>query len=154
MRAYVMHHHGGVYLDVKKGYRGVRGAMERFAGLPGKWVMGYREIGADGVSPEPGTIHRALRRHHGMLIGTPALAARPGTPFSMEWCAEIESRMDRWAPALAAAPGNTFGTNAGYPVPWAAVQGATFQPLCLKYHERVLVDERIKPFVRELPVTS
>ena len=80
-----------------------------------------------------------------MLIGTPALAAKPGTPFTTEWCAEIENRMDRWAPALAKAPGNTFGTNDGYPVPWIAVQGATFQPLCLKYNERVLIDNRIKP---------
>lgn len=145
LRAYLMHHHGGVYLDVKKGYRGIRGAMERFAAMPDKWVMGYREIGADAVGDGPETIYRALRRHHGMLIGTPAFAARPGTPLTSEWCAEIERRMDRWAPALAKAPGNTFGSNDGYPVPWIAVQGATFQPLCLKYAERVSVDERLKP---------
>ena len=53
--------------------------------------------------------------------------------------------MDRWAAALANAPGNTFGTNDGYPVPWTAVQGDVFHPLCLKYDERVLIDDRFSP---------
>ena len=53
-----MHHHGGAYLDIKRGYGDVRAAMERFAELPDKWVTGYRELGADSVSTAPGTIHR------------------------------------------------------------------------------------------------
>ena len=53
--------------------------------------------------------------------------------------------MDGWFAGLTQSPGNTFGTNDGYPVPWAAVQGAVFQPLCLKYAERVRSDDRFRP---------
>ncbi|GAA5108201.1 hypothetical protein GCM10023339_06960 [Alloalcanivorax gelatiniphagus] len=145
LRAYLLHHHGGAYLDIKRGYGDVRSAMERLESTPGAWVSGYRELGADYVSDEAGSIHQALRRHHGGLLGNGAFAVRPRTPFTAEWLAEVDRRMDRWAPGLADAPGNTFGTNDGYPVPWAAVQGAVFQPLCLKYSERILTDERFRP---------
>lgn len=145
LRAYLLHHHGGAYLDIKRGYGDVRGAMDRLDATPHAWVSGYRELGADYVSDEAGSIHRALRRHHGLLLGNGAFAARPRTPFTDEWLAEVDRRMDAWAPGLAAAPGDTFGGNDGYPVPWAAVQGAVFQPLCLKYSERIVRDDRFRP---------
>ena len=145
LRAYLLHHHGGAYLDIKRGYGDVRSGMEALAARPDKWVAGYRELGADSVSTATGTIRQALRRHHGQLLGNGAFGVRPGTSFTSEWLAEIERRMDRWAPDLALAPGNTFGTNDGYPVPWTGVQGDIFHPLCLKYADRLLANEHFRP---------
>ena len=145
LRAYLLHHHGGAYLDIKRGYGDVVGAMGRLASSPRSWVSGYRELGADYVSDEPGSIRPALRRHHGLLLGNGAFAVRPATPLTTEWLAEVDRRMDGWAARLRQSPGNTFGSNDGYPVPWAAVQGAVFQPLCLKYSERILTDDRFRP---------
>lgn len=145
LRAYLLHHHGGAYLDIKRGYGDVRAAMERLAAAPDSWVSGYRELGADYVSDEPGSIYPALRRHHGLLLGNGAFVVRPGTPLTAEWLTEVERRLDGWSSQLAASPGNTMGDNPGYPVPWAALQGAVFQPLCLKYSEHVVRDDRLRP---------
>lgn len=145
LRAYLLHHHGGAYLDIKRGYGDVVGGMSRLAETPQAWVSGYRELGADYVSDEPGSICPALRRHHGLLLGNGAFAVRPQTPLTSEWLAQVDRRMDGWTTGLGRSPGNTFGTNDGYPVPWAAVQGAVFQPLCLKYSERIQTDERFRP---------
>ena len=41
--------------------------------------------------------------------------------------------------------GNVLGDNPGYPIPWGALQGASFQPLCFKYLDRVIVDDRLRP---------
>ena len=145
LRAYLLHHHGGAYLDIKRGYGDVCAAMDRLAAAPHAWVSGYRELGADYVSDEPGTIHQALRRHHGLLLGNGAFVVRPRTPLTSEWLAEVHRRLDLHAPDLERAPGNVMGDNAGYPLAWAELQGAVFQPLCLKYSERVLTDDRLRP---------
>ncbi|RYB92372.1 hypothetical protein EUA06_05290 [Nocardioides glacieisoli] len=145
LRAYLLHHHGGAYLDIKRGYGDVRAGMDALQAAPGKWVAGYRELGADSVSTAPGTIHRALRRHHGLLLGNGAFAARPTTVFTTEWLSEVDRRMDRWAPGLERVPGNVLGNNDGYPVPWTALLGDVFHPLCLKYADRLLHDVRFRP---------
>ena len=145
LRAYLLHHHGGAYLDIKRGYGDVRAGMDALQAAPDKWVAGYRELGADSVSTAPGTIHRALRRHHGSLLGNGAFAARPATVFTSEWLSEVDRRMDRWAAGLERTPGNVLGNNDGYPVPWTALLGDVFHPLCLKYADRLLHDVRFRP---------
>ena len=145
LRAYLLHHHGGAYLDIKRGYGDVRAGMDALQSASDKWVAGYRELGADSVSTAPGTIRTALRRHHGMLLGNGAFAVRPRTPFTTEWLTEVHRRMHGWAAGLARAPGNTFGTNDGYLVPRTAVQGDVFHPLCLKYADRLMFNERFRP---------
>lgn len=145
LRAYLMHHHGGCYVDIKRGYGDLTRSFDLLDSQPSKWVSGYRELGADHVSDEPGKIGRAMRRHHGLLVGTSAFIARPSTALTTEWLAEVDRRLDDYADALESAPGDAFGQNVGYPVPWGAILGAVFQPLCLKYVERVLVDDGIRP---------
>lgn len=145
LRSYLMHHHGGAYADIKRDYGDIAPCFDRLESRPDLWLLGFPEVSARDVSDEPGTIYYSLQRHHRLLPANCAFIARRGTPLTAEWFAEVSRRMDVFAPDLAVAPGDALGTNRGYPVPWGALQGATFQPLCFKYIERVIVDERLRP---------
>jgi hypothetical protein len=145
LRAYLMHHYGGAYLDIKREYGDVPGALKLLNASPDLWMGGFRELGSDAVADEAGPTRRALRRHHGLLIGMCAFAARPGTPITREWLDEVHHRLDRFAPSLERHPGDALGRNPGYPIPWTGILGAVLQPLCLKYSERLLMDDRFRP---------
>ncbi|WP_310529991.1 hypothetical protein, partial [Nocardioides sp.] len=97
----------------------------------------------------PGALGRALRRHHGVLLGNGAFAARPGTQLTSEWLAEVERRLDGFAPDLARYPGNIMGDNPGYPIPWGDLLGAVVQPLSLKHRDRLISDPRMLPSLKD-----
>lgn len=145
LRCYLMHHHGGGYADIKRDYGDLAPCFDLLETHPRRWLLGYPEVSARDVSDEPGSIYRSLQLHHRRLPANGAFIARPRTPLTTEWFTEVTRRMDDLADRLACAPGNVLGDNEGYPVPWGALQGATFQPLCYKYADRILVDERLRP---------
>lgn len=147
LRCYFMHHWGGAYTDVKKPRTPWRPALERLEGNSEKWILGYREISSGLCAQLPGPLGRDLRRFHRSLVGMGAFAFRPDTSFTAEWTTELYRRMDRLAPALARSPGNERGTNPSYPVRWAELLGEIVQPLCLKYHERILFEDDVVPWL-------
>jgi hypothetical protein len=53
--------------------------------------------------------------------------------------------MDGYADDLARHPGDERGHNKGYPVPWTGLLGDIFHPLCLKYADQLLHDDRLRP---------
>jgi hypothetical protein len=53
--------------------------------------------------------------------------------------------MDIFYPKLVAFPGNIMGDNDGYPIPWTEILGQIFHPLCLKYFEKIIYSNKIKP---------
>ncbi|SEB67526.1 hypothetical protein SAMN04489844_0819 [Nocardioides exalbidus] len=145
LRCYLMHHHGGAYADIKRDYGDLTPCFDRLGQQPEMWLLGYPERSARDVSDEPGTIYKSLQLHHRRLPANGAFIARPATPLTTEWYAEVSLRLEAYAPRLAKSPGNILGDNVGYPVPWGALQGATFQPSCFKYLEHVILDERLRP---------
>jgi hypothetical protein len=149
LRAYLMHHYGGAYCDLKRGYGSVAACVARLEASPSHWILGYPELGSQHVAVVPGELGQALRRHHGVLLGNGAFVARPGTQLTAEWLSEVEHRLDQFADDLARHPGNIFGDNAGYPVPWGDLLGAVLQPLSLKHREHVLSDPRMMPSLRD-----
>ncbi len=143
LRAYLLHHHGGGYCDVKS----VRGSWSPvFDRLDGSaaWLVGYTELRFDMVAKISGVLGRDMVRASTQIFGCGSFVARPRTPFTAELLAEQCRRMDDWAPALAAVPGGDRGQVAGYPVPWLGLLGSIVGPLCLKYQPHVLHDDRIK----------
>lgn len=111
--------------------------------------LGYTENASYLAAQLPGRLGRDLRHYYNLLIGTNAYILRPGTPLTQEWYAELLRRMEKSARALAKSPGvDSRGRNPGYPLRYTELLGDIFQPLVLKYHDRVLHDERIKPVFR------
>ena len=149
LRAYFMHHHGGGYTDIKEPAGKWLPLVERLQQSPGKWALGYQEVSSDMCAQLPGRLGRDLRVHYRRLIGNGAFIMRPGTPLTAEWYQELHTRLDAYADALCECPGDARGTNSGYPIPWTGILGDIFQPLCLKYRNRLILDDRIKPSFRD-----
>ena len=57
----------------------------------------------------------------------------------------MERRLDYYGSLLAQVPGNVYGDNPGYPVPWTRIGSQVFEPLTLKYREHIRIDPRLKP---------
>lgn len=149
LRGYLMHHHGGAYCDLKRGYGDVAACIRRLESSPRHWILGYPELSSQHAAATPGALGRALRRHHGLLVGGSAFVVRPGTPLTTQWMSEVERRLDALCDALTQHPGGTWGDTPGYPLPWGDLLGAVFQPLLLKYHHRVIADRRMMPSFEE-----
>lgn len=149
LRAYLMHHHGGGYSDVKAARHTWLPAFEGLNSDQGAWLLGYRELSYRHVAPAPPRLRRRLVVHHARLLGNGAYIVKPRTPFTTAWLKEAERRLDTWADALVDSPGDVFSGPDGYPVPFYGLLGEIFHPLCLHHHERLRRDSRITPQLRD-----
>ena len=145
LRAYLMHHHGGGYSDVKAAYRGWAPSFDEINRNDRAWLLGYPEPSYRTVAPAPKPLLRQLRIHHARLIGNGAYIVKSRSPLTAAWLAEAERRLDTWSDALARYPGDVHSGPAGYPVPFYGLLGEIFHPLCLRVHDRVVQDRRITP---------
>lgn len=78
LRAYLLHHYGGVYCDVKRGYGDLRASLDSIEHKPDVWVLGYRELSSTLVAQVPGSVGSALRRHYKRVVGNGAYVVRRG----------------------------------------------------------------------------
>lgn len=146
LRGYLLHHHGGAYTDVKRPLHAWDGVLEDFE-RGGYWFAGYPEI-VRTLIPEPEPFGNAMRRRSHLITGQGAFLARPRTPFTGEWIAEMHARLDAAAPALEAHPGDVYGTSPGYPLGWVDLLATITEPLEVKYAAHVLRDRRLRVDVR------
>ncbi len=147
LRCYFMHHYGGGYTDIKQQTHSWK---DLFAELNATecYVYGYPELSARGVAPAGGVIEKDMKRHWRYLIGNGAYICRPRSPFTTMWYAELLRRMDYFSEALKQNPGNAYGNNEGYPIPWTHILGNIFHPLCLRYNEKIMSCEKLKPVLK------
>ncbi|WP_159305455.1 glycosyltransferase family 32 protein [Micrococcus luteus] len=141
LRAYLMHHHGGGYIDLKAPVGSWAPAFDRMERDPSAWLSGYGEINANASARFPGPMGRDIATHWKSLVGTAAMIVRSHTPFTGEWIREVDRRMDALAPRLAASPGLVRLGGPGYPVSWTDLLGKVYQPLQFKYFEHIRVDD-------------
>ncbi len=147
LRCYFMHHYGGGYCDIKALGRSISFLYDELSDRDDKWLTGYRELAEKDVAPLAGLIGSDLRKHYRYVVGNGAYICKPDTPFTQEWYAELHQRLDQYYPVLKENPGNIWGNNPGYPIPWTNILGDIFHPLCLKYHSHLLRNDAIKPSV-------
>lgn len=154
LRAYLMRHHGGAYLDINGGFGDIPAAVERLNSSPDLWMAGCREPGAATVAADSSATLALLRRRHRNVIGMYGFAARPGSPLTVEWLDEVNSLLDGYADQLHQHPGDAMGQNPGYPIPWTRILGSVLPP-SLPQVFRPAADRRGVPAVTdELPVTT
>lgn len=144
LRCYFMHHYGGGYTDIKRHINNWQPAFESI-NQSSNYVLGYREVGYIGVAERKGRIGCDLQNYWRIIAGNGAYICRPYTPFTFEWYTELNKRMDFYYDELVKNPGDIFGKNEGYPIPWNRILGAIFHPLCLKYHDRIILSDIVKP---------
>jgi len=160
LRCYLMHHHGGGYIDLKPLTADWRPAFDQLDATPDAFAVGYREPGPQGVAalgfellPRPRFLHAAwwrrrwLQLHYRQLIGTCAFVFRPRTKFTSQWLAEVTRRLDGFAAELQAHPARhprdharfpIDGRPSGYPVPYTALLADVFHPLARTHRHRML----------------
>jgi len=146
LRCYFMHHYGGGYSDIKCSTNNWESLFMKLEKQTSKWIVGYREIGERGVAHvEHPIIASDLIKNWQHLIGNGAYICRSYTPFTAEWYNELHHRMDYYYQQLIQCPGNIMGDNEGYAIPWTGILGQIFHPLCLKYIDKILYSNKIKP---------
>lgn len=145
LRAYLMHHHGGGYIDIKHPLHEWAPVYELLDASANGWVAGYPLQSLKEATYIQGRLGRKIRRNFFRLPGFAAMICRPGTPLTEEWIKEVNRRVDALSEELRITGGNTYGDNLGYPVPWTNLGSQVFEPLCMKYLEHVLLDRRLMP---------
>ncbi|MFM8953148.1 MAG: capsular polysaccharide synthesis protein [Planctomycetaceae bacterium] len=122
LRCYLMHHHGGGYLDVER--------LSQPRILHAAWWR-----------------YRWLQLNYRRLIGTCAFVCRPRSAFADAWFAGMTRRLDGFQAALAANPARHPRDHAGfpidgrpssYPVTWTALLADIFHPLALHHRHQIL----------------
>lgn len=145
LRCYFMTLIGGGYSDIKAPTNAWQEFFDRVNDDPQVWAIGYPEKLTRDVSPVGGRLERDLKRNYRRLLGNGAYIFRPGTPFALAWLKEVNRRLDAHLPRLRRNPGGIWGDVPGYPIPWTGILGDVFHPLCLKYQDRLLKDDRLVP---------
>lgn len=137
LRAYLMHHHGGGYSDIKPCRNSWDPAFQQIQRDETLWVVGYQEVGSDRCGGRDPRLGHEIRRRYRSLVGFGAFICRPNTPLTAEWLREVNRRMDYYSGALAECPGDTWGENPGYPIGWIELGFDIFNPLQLKYLQHI-----------------
>lgn len=145
LRCYFMHHYGGGYCDVKQISNSWLSAFKSIENHAEKWVLGYSELNKHSVAQIEGKIGKDLKTYFKSVIGNCAYICRSKTKFTDEWYKELHNRLDNYYEELKKYPGNIMGDNKGYPIPWTNILGDIFHPLCLKYSNKIMHDDSVKP---------
>ncbi len=145
LRAYLMHHHGGGYSDIKVAHSSWDRAFETFLERPETWVVGYQELGSDRCGGRDAHLGHEIRRRYRALVGFGAFICRPQTPLTAEWIRELDRRLDYYADELRECPGDMWGENRGYPILWIELGSDIFNPLQLKYLTHIAQDQVVLP---------
>lgn len=145
LQSYLLHHHGGGYTDLKPHPTPWMSAFKRLQEDPDVWIMGYQVPSVREATAIDGRIGRDVHLHYTSVIGTGGMIGRAHSQLTYEWNREAERRLNYYEELLARAPGNAFGDNPRYPVPWTTLGSQILEPLCLKYVDHVGQDETVKP---------
>ena len=145
LRAYLLHHYGGGYSDLKKHPTSWCPGFRRIAEDPDAWVVGFRIPRSSESAWFEGRLGREVRKNFSRLINISGLIARANTPLTQAWIGEVERRLDYYSSLLQQAPGDEFGDSPGYPVPWTRIGSQVLEPLCLRYLDHVRIDPSVKP---------
>lgn len=158
LRAYLLHHHGGAYADIKPQAGSWRPALDAFDADPSAMALGYEverwEVANLGVSHlpryQPWRVrwwgYRGMQLVHSRIIGGGAVVARPGTAFTRHWLAFVERRVQRITPLLQQHPGAYVkerkgdvndGVESQYPSYWSYVGPDTLQVSALRHNRHI-----------------
>ncbi|MBK9475373.1 MAG: hypothetical protein IPL94_03795 [Tetrasphaera sp.] len=147
LRCYLLHHHGGGYIDLKRPLHPWRGAFERLEASDA-WLLGYTERSRLNIPAVGGELYRDLRGSSQQLFGYGGLIARRHTALSSEWERRARAVLATHGAALEAHPGNDRGDSTGYPIAWTELLAHIVAPLTWKYQDHVLHDDRVLPELR------
>jgi hypothetical protein len=143
LRGYLMHHHGGAYVDVKEPYGSWLPSHERMAADPDAWATSYQTTHADWIGKLPGRMGSEILVNYRLMFGKSGFMMRSHTPLTAAWMARMHAVLDERGADLAAHPGGVYGDDAAYPMSWTDLLGRVLDPLTLKHLGHVRYDDRM-----------
>lgn len=150
LRAYFMYHYGGGYCDIKHINKSWKKSFHRLNKNNDHWIIGYRELGKNGVGNcSDKNFEAHMKKHFFLLIGNCAYIFKKNTPFAKEWLESVHQILDQQYNNLQMNPGNTMGNNSGYPLKWSQILGDIFHPLCLKYVTKIKYTRYLMPSFKD-----
>lgn len=151
LRCYFMHHHGGGYSDVKGATHSWKPLFDRLNNDDSKlalgcpetysWYVAYTHNFKEGYAFS--NLNEEMHNHFPYIIGNTAYIFKSYSPFTYIWIEELHRRLDIVYDDLKRNPGNIWGNNEGYPIPWNSILGQIFHPLSLIYYQQIIRDKRI-----------
>lgn len=143
LRAYLMHHHGGGYVDIKRPLHSWHDSYEEMSRDRDAWVTGYTTTHTSWIGKLRGRLGLDILVRYRLMFGKCGFLMRSHTPLTAEWLAEVERLLDRRLDELRAAPATWAYGGPGYPLSWHDVLTRVLDPLTLKHHQRVRLDDRL-----------
>lgn len=143
LRGYLMHHHGGAYLDIKAPLEAWAASFADMAADPDAWVASYSAEHANWVGKLRGRLGRDVLVRYRLMFGNSGFMMRSHTPMTAEWMAEMDRRLDAAQDELSRHPGGTFGEDPAYPLSWNDLLARILDPLTLKHSTHVRLDDRM-----------
>lgn len=150
LRAYLMYYYGGVYTDIKMLSKPWAEIVLRLNNSD-HWAAGPHEISSHNVSSASGKLGLQQRLYWKKILWQSAFAFKPRTPFAQEWLEEVERRLDYFSRPLHNSNSGdpVWGLDEAYPIPWNAILGQIFSPLCLKYNDKIIIDNGMEFVVNQ-----
>lgn len=143
LRGYLMHHHGGGYVDIKKPLQSWAPSFNAMVSDPDAWVTSYSAAHANWIGKLPGRLGRDILVRYRLMFGKSGFVMRSHTPLTAAWMSEVDRRLDGLQAHLAAHPGGIFGEDPLYPLSWTDLLGRVLDPLTLKYVAHTRLDDRM-----------
>ena len=143
LRGYLMHHHGGAYVDVKEPLGSWRPSHEQMAGDRDAWVTSYRTSDANWIGKLRGPLGLDILVRYRLMFGKSGFMMRSHTPLTAAWMERMDTVLEDNLEQLAEHPGGVFGDDGEYPLSWTDLLGRVLDPLTLKHVEHVRHDDRM-----------
>ena len=148
LRAYLMHHYGGGYTDIKHTSKPWRDFFYKLNSSD-MFCLGYTEIGPHGVAlVEDEILLSILRQNYRKLIGNGAYIFKKGTPLTKEWLKRTNALLDTKYDLLKKHPAKhpqdqrglrlVDGSISEYPLRWAEMLGSIFHPLAYEHRDKII----------------
>lgn len=149
LRAYVMHHYGGGYTDIKPTIRSWAESFDEFADAS-VWVVGVSELGRESVAcygnlwflDVPTTCNQ-VKNAWRSLASNCAYIMRPYTPLTATWLREATRRLELRENEIRAHPAHRqrcchpSDNPNGYTPRWAEFHGEILHPLMAVFRKHV-----------------
>lgn len=134
LRCYLMHFYGGGWSDIKL--------------QSGSWKSAFDDLMRDdrtianGYATSDGHVIPSCRHESTSVIGSAAFLFKPNTEFTQQWYITLMRVLDERLESLkqnpARHPQAAAWDRQGYPLEWSEILGDIYQPLCLKYKDRII----------------
>ena len=157
LRTYFMHFYGGGYTDIKPHLNDWNPLFDILNRNTSSFCVGYPETKAKDLAnikhftpplANNKKLNSHLRKNYAEIIGNGSYIFKPLTTFTRLWLSECERRLSLSYQALKEHPGNTYGDNPDYPLPWTSILGQVFHPLCLAFRSHIIKNEQIRPICK------